>query len=204
MNSPLRSLFWMCVAAGVLIAAWPAPAEAHLNETGMGPLYDGMVHFLISPEDVVPVLALALLAGLRGADYGRRALFVLPAAWLFGSLVGLPESADTGSAVLSAVCFILLGGMLASDVQMPLAITTALAAALGLYRGYLSGAGMGQPETALVALLGLTSAVFIIVALFSAFVVTLRAYWARIAVRVVGSWVAACGLLMLGWALRAR
>src|SRR5664279_2478816 len=51
------------------------PAEAHLNSTGLGPFYDGLIHFLMSPEDLVPVLALALLAGLRGASYGRRALF---------------------------------------------------------------------------------------------------------------------------------
>ena len=65
------------------------PAEAHLNATGMGPVYDGLVHFLTSPEDLVPALALALLAGLRGAPYGRRAMFTLPAAWLLGSLFGL-------------------------------------------------------------------------------------------------------------------
>ena len=54
------------------------PGEAHLNSTGMGPFYDGLMHFLMSPEDIIPVLALALLAGLRGADFGRRALLVLP------------------------------------------------------------------------------------------------------------------------------
>jgi hypothetical protein len=32
--------------------------------------------------------------------------------------------------------------------------------------------------------------------------VQLRASWARIAVRVAGSWIAASGLLMLGWAVR--
>ena len=31
-----------------------------------------------------------------------------------------------------------------------------------------------------------------------------RAQWARIAVRVAGSWIAASGLLVLGWAVRAR
>jgi len=44
--------------------------------------------------------------------------------------------------------------------------------------------------------------VFVLVALASAFVVSLRAAWARMAVRVAGSWVAAIGLLMLGWSLR--
>jgi len=49
----------------------------------------------------------------------------------------------------------------------------------------------------------LVSAVFALIALAAAFVVRLRAHWARIAVRVAGSWIAASGLLMLGWALRA-
>jgi urease accessory protein len=42
----------------------------------------------------------------------------------------------------------------------------------------------------------------VIVAMGSAFVVSLRVPWTRIAVRVAGSWVAAIGLLMLGWGLR--
>jgi len=58
--------------------------------------------------------------------------------------------------------------------------------------------------TAAVALLGLVFAVFVLVALAAAFVVRLRGEWARIAVRVAGSWIAASGLLMLGWAVRTR
>ncbi len=202
MNSPVRRRTPIFGAMVLLVTALPATAEAHLNVTGMGPVYDGVAHFFMSPEDLVPVLAFALLAGLRGASYGRRALFVLPAAWLLGGLVGLPESATNGSAVLSAVWFLLLGGLLAADVQFPLLLGTLLAAVLGLDKGYLNGAGMGHPETAVVALVGLVSAVFVMIAVASAFVVTLRAEWARIAVRVVGSWVAASGLLMLGWAFR--
>jgi len=37
--------------------------------------------------------------------------------------------------------------------------------------------------------------------LISAAVVPLRAEWGRLVVRVIGSWVAAIGLLMLGWTL---
>ena len=202
MKGVTRSLLPILGATTVLVAICPVPAQAHLNATGMGPVYDGMAHFLMSPEDFVPVLALALLAGMRGASYGRRALFVLPAAWLLGGFFGLPESAASGSAVLSATWFLLLGGLLAADVQLPLLLTTLLAVVLGLDKGYLNGAGMGQPETATVALVGLVSAVFVMIAVASAFVVTLRAQWARVAVRVGGSWVFAIGLLMLGWASR--
>ena len=186
----------------LLVAVYPPSAEAHLNATGMGPVYDGMAHFLLSPEDLVPVLALALVAGLRGATYGRRALFVLPTAWLIGGLVGLSEPATNGNAVVSALWFLLLGGLVAADVQLPLVVATLLAVLLGLDKGYLNGAGMGRPETAVIALTGLTSAVFVMIALASAFVMTLRAQWARMAVRVAGSWVFAIGLLMLGWASR--
>jgi len=41
------------------------------------------------------------------------------------------------------------------------------------------------------------------VALAAALVVALRAPWARIAVRVGGSWIAATGLLLVGGSLRA-
>jgi urease accessory protein len=180
----------------------PAAAHAHLNSTGMGPIYDGISHFLMSPEDLVPVLALALFTGLRGASFGRWALFVLPGAWLLGGLFGLTASATTGGTVPSALWFLLLGGLLVADAKLSLRVTIALAALLGLYHGYLNGTGMGASGTAAVALLGLISAVFVLVALAAAFVVSLRAQWTRIAVRVAGSWITASGLLLLGWAIR--
>lgn len=180
----------------------PAPAEAHLNSTGMGPIYDGLIHFLTSPEDLVPALALALLTGLSGADYGRRALFVLPTAWLFGGFAGLTASATNGSAVLSSMWFLLLGILLAADVKLSLRVITALAALAGLYHGYLNGTGMGASGYASAVLLGLAFAVFVLVALAAALVVRLRAQWTRIAVRVAGSWIAASGLLLLGWSFR--
>jgi urease accessory protein len=180
----------------------PLVAQAHLNSTGMGPIYDGLMHFLMSPEDLVPVLALALLSGLRGAAYGRRTLFVLPAAWLLGGLAGLAASASNGNAIVSAVWFLLLGGLLAADAKLSLRVATALAALLGLYHGYLNGAGLGLSFSSAAVLLGLIFAVFVLIAFASALVVQLRAAWARIAVRVAGSWVFASGLLLMGWAVR--
>ena len=60
---------------------------------------------------------------------------------------------------------------------------------------------MGQPGVGAVALLGLVFAVFVLVALAAALVVRLRRPWTRIAVGVIDSWVAASGLLMVGWAV---
>ena len=183
-------------------ALCPTQAQAHLNSTGMGPIYDGLMHFLMSPEDLLAVLALALLSGLRGASHGRRALFVVPGAWLLGGLLGVMASATNGSVILSSIWFLLLGGLLAADAKLSLQMTTVLAALLGLYHGYLNGTGMGASGYVAAALIGLVFAVFVLVALAAAFVIRLRAAWARIAVRVAGSWIAAGGLLLLGWATR--
>ena len=178
------------------------PAEAHLNATGLGPIYDGLMHFLASPEDLVPALALALLAGLRGASYGRRAMFTLPAAWLLGSLLGL-SAALVGTGTLGAsLWFLLLGGLVVADAKISLRSMTALCALLGLFHGYLNGTGMGLSVQAIVATLGLAAAAFVLVVLVAALVVQLQAQWGRIAVRVGGSWIAASGLFMLGWSIR--
>jgi urease accessory protein len=184
-----------------VVAMAATPAEAHLNSTGLGPIYDGLMHFLMSPEDIIPVLALALLSGLRGTSHGRRVLFVLPTSWLLGGLLGTIATATAAndSPLLSAAAFLMFGGMLAADAKLPLLVTTALAALLGLYRGFLNGIGMGPLSLATLALSGLACTVFVLVAFSAAFVVQLHAHWARTAVRVAGSWIAACGLLMVGW-----
>jgi hydrogenase/urease accessory protein HupE len=178
------------------------PAEGHLNATGMGPVYDGLMHFLTSPEDLVPALALALLAGLRGAPYGRRAMFALPVAWLLGSLFGLFAALASAGTLAASLWFLVLGGLVVADAKLSLRSVTGLCALLGLFHGYLNGTGMGLSVQAIAAALGLAAAVFVLVVLVAALVVQLRAQWGRIAVRVGGSWIAASGLLMLGWFIR--
>lgn len=187
---------------GVLaIALGCGPARAHLEATGLGPVYDGMLHFLTSPEDLLPAVALALLAGLRGAAHARRTLFTLPAAWLLGGLAGLSAASAIAGPLAAAFWLVLLGGLVVADAPLSLRSMTLLGAVLGLVHGWLNGTGMGLSAAAAVALLGLTATVFVVVALVAALCVALRSPWARVAVRVVGSWIAASGLLLLGWSL---
>ena len=202
MNRAIQSRLPLYTFVAFTLLMWVTPAEAHLNSTGMGPFYDGLVHFLMSPEDIIPVFALALLAGLRGVEYGRRALFVLPIAWLLGAFAGLSAAIAAPHPFIGAAWFLLLGGLVAADAKLSPRVTAILAALVGLYHGYLNGTGMGQSLTTLVVLMGLVFATFVLVALVAAFVVRLHASWMRIGVRVMGSWIAASGLLMLGWATR--
>ena len=66
--------------------------------------------------------------------------------------------------------------------------------------GVFNGAALKQGRGTL-GLLGIMVTLFVLVALASAFVVSLKTPWMRIAVRVAGSWIASSGLLLLGWSL---
>jgi hypothetical protein len=101
-------------------------------------------------------------------------------------LYGIAMAADGKLAPVAAAWFLILGGLLAGNAKLSLRATTALAALLGPYHGYLNVTGMGQTGSAAVVLLGLVFAVFVLIALAAAFVVQLRAEWARTAVRVSG------------------
>jgi hypothetical protein len=188
------------LAAGLLL---PAAAQAHLVSTGLGPFYDGLSHFVLTPEDLLPALALALLVGLNGALAGRTTLFVLPAAWLAGGLIGLAWPTTASVPALTIVSFLMLGAMVAADLRLRLAWSIGLAVLLGGVNGYLNGSAMAVAKLGLAGLAGIVSALFVAVALAAALAVAQRAPWARIVVRVAGSWVAAAGLLLLGWSLRA-
>ena len=193
----------LVVALGALACALvPSTAEAHLVTTGLGPVYDGISHVLMSPDDLVPILAMALVAGLNGPAAGRRTLFALTGAWLVGGAVGFLVGRTLLPQAVVATSFLVLGGLTAADRRLSPTSVTALAVVVGLLHGWLNGAGIAEAGRQAVGLVGIASVTFTLVALVSAFVMSRPAGWMRIAFRVGGSWVAAIGLLMLGWSLR--
>jgi hydrogenase/urease accessory protein HupE len=181
----------------------PAAAHAHLVTTGLGPVYDGISHLFMTFDDLIPVVAMALLAGLNGATAGRRALFALPVAWLAGGVAGYQSGVAHLPSGVTALSFLTLGVLAAADRKLAPPVVTALAVAMGLVHGWLNGAGIAAAGREATGLVGIAGAIFLLAALVSAGVVSLRQPWARIVVRVAGSWIAAIGLLLLGWSLRA-
>jgi urease accessory protein len=190
------------LAAGLALVLLPATAHAHLVTSGLGPFYDGVSHFALTPEDLLPALAMALLAGQQGSRAGRLALFALPGAWLAGGLAGLAVPTVEHAMLLTTGSFLLLGGLVAAEARLPPQWVATLAAAVGLLHGYLNGAAVAQARLGALGLAGIVSTLFVIVALAAAMVVAIRAPWARTAVRVGGSWIVAVGLLLLGWSVR--
>jgi hydrogenase/urease accessory protein HupE len=187
-------------ATGILLV--PARADAHLVTTGLGPVYDGISHLLFSPDDLVPVIAMALLAGMNGAAAGRRALFMLPLSWLAGGYAGLLWGSASAPGSLTAASFLVLGVLTAADRRLSAGIVGALAVLVGALHGWLNGTAIAGAGREALGLFGIVGAAFVLAALACAFAASRRVPWTRVAVRVAGSWVAAIGLLMLGWSVR--
>jgi hydrogenase/urease accessory protein HupE len=179
-------------------------AHAHLMNTGLGPFYDGLTHLFVSPEDLLPVIALALFAGLCGPESGRAVLFILPLAWLTGALVGASSEIPLTLPITTATVTIASGVLVAADRPLPLRLVVGCAVVLGLLHGSLNGTDLGQQRTFGLSIIGVAVALFMIISLLAGQAASVRFAWARIVVRVAGSWIAATGLLMLGWAVRAR
>ena len=194
-------LYWP-LWASLAIVLCPSNAEAHLVTTGLGPIYDGIGHLALSPEVWVPVLALALFAGLRGAAAGRLTLFLLPVAWLVGALVGC-RVATAPFTTVSAISFVVPGTLVAADLHLKRGTVATIAVVLGFCDGCLNGMATQPMHSGSLELVGAVVALFVAVAIVTAFVIWLKRPWMRVAVRVVGSWITATGLLLLGWSVHS-
>jgi hydrogenase/urease accessory protein HupE len=182
----------------------PAVADAHLVNTGFGTFYDGVVHLFITPSDILVAIGLGLLAGLCGAPASRGAIIALPAAWLTGEMIGSIYPAGITLPWLTTLSFGIVGVLVAMNAHMHRTMLLLLTCGAGLLHGFVNGSTMAASGTDRLGMLGAAIAVFVVITLLASRVVSLRAHWSRIVVRVAGSWIAAVGLLMLGWLAKGK
>ena len=187
--------------AGLIALA--TPAHAHLMNSGFGPFYDGLAHPLISPEDLLPAVAVTLLAGLNGVRYGRWVLATLPASWFAGMAAGWALALPAAPAATLAAATAVTGALAASGLKLPLPALIAWTALLGALHGVGNGGELAATAGGLLAIIGITLTLAVVVSLVAGQVAVLQAYWARLAVRISGSWIAAIGMLMFGWSMKS-
>lgn len=175
---------------------------AHLVSSGVGPFYDGIAHFFVSPDDLLVVVALAILAGLAGKSAARGAVLALPASWLLGAAVGLNLASAEGPAWLIPLATLAVGLLAAIRPRLPALVPAVLAALLGVLHGSQNGVAMASTGTPFLAALGIASAVALAILLLAALCASLQSGWQTVAARTLGSWVAAIALLSLAWQFR--
>jgi urease accessory protein len=193
----------LCLPA-VLASLAPTPAQAHLVVSGMGPLYDGISHFALSPEDFLPVIALALFAGLRGPAHARALSWMIPLAWFAGGLLAMMTLTppDIALSATTAVLFLLVGGSLAANLRLSIATCASLGAMLGVARGTADLVSVRESPTHILTLLGMGATIFVTFAITASVTLPLKRPWMVVVARTIGSWLAALGLLLVGWIWR--
>lgn len=192
----------ICVSA---VASLPSVALAH-DEYAPPPsrMEVFIEHNGISLGALLAVAALGLLAGARGREVLRMAAPVFGVCWLVGGLAGswgLPVAMSVMSAnIATAGTLMLLGVMVAMDRTLPRRVFAVIGGLTGLVHGAVNAREIVHPG--MVQVLCIAGAAVTLATCIGWLAMRAKAAWMRIVVRVAGSWIAAIGLLVLGWAIR--
>lgn len=201
---PRRAVLLPVVAASALCAR---PAEAHIVSSRLGDFYAGAAHPLTGLQDVVLWTALGVLAGTQPAARARWLVAVFPAGLVAGFLLGLAGGVTGGVAAVDAGCMVALGGLIAMAVRLPTPALAAIAFAVGLVRGAANAGEVGPDTNAALFAAGFAAAGYAAITLLPAAVLTFRrsgAGWRGVALRAGGSWIAAIGIMAVGYTLAGR
>lgn len=198
---------WSKLGVAALFVCVAPYAEAHAVFSTKGPFIGGLKHFAFSLEDVLAAIAVGIVAAQSGNKVTGRAVAAVAAGWFVAGVLGLAIASPVGNAdAYAASSLLLLGIVGALDRRLPDWLVISGAALFGAMHGLLNGLVM-QPETwrfGLIQLGGITVAA-LFAALYPATMFDLmKPAWSKILARVMASWIAAAGLLMLGWTFRAH
>lgn len=190
----------------LLLAGSAIPAQAHTVFSTSGPFVAGVKHFFISFDDLLTAFGIGLLMGLRDQPLGGKPFWAMPLTWaLLGGAGILLGGEIPHSLAVSAVTLIALGILVALDWKSTDNARTLLVIALAAVHGFLNGQGIRElgPVDAGWQLLGIVLGAYLMMLYPAAVMDTVKKPWMPIVARVLGSWIAAIGLLTVGWTFRA-
>ncbi len=194
----MKTTPWAWLTPLILV---PGAADAHLVSTRFGELYSGLLHPLTALQHLVPWIALALLGGLQDTRTARWALIAFPISVGCGVVTADLAPGMAYATSVNAASFIVLGLLVAIKKRLPLIEFMALAVIIGITHGYANAATDVQGFGALLYVSGVTLAAYLIITLGTASSHSLAGgpAWGSIAIRAVGSWIAAVGLIYAGF-----
>jgi urease accessory protein len=179
--------------------AWPTEALAH-GSIAIGDFYSGLLHPVSHTEVALAVIALGLLAGQMTAELSWPTVRAFVVSVLVGSVLGLLSPGLLWSSITVTLSLLVLGTLVAVRVELPSMLTVGLALFFGLSVGYANGTEMlGNLKMPVFYVGGLSVCVGLLLLYSAQLVRRFRAFWFQTAVRVIGSWIAATGGLMLAF-----
>ena len=195
------------VAAAALLVSAQA-AQAHIVAARLGDVYASALHPLTDLQDIILLIAMGALAGSLGATTGRWLVLVFPLGLLAGLGLGPAFGVVSAGAVADAGTIAFLGLLLATNLRIGTAPLCLIAVGLALMRGAANAGDLGPETNRLLFAAGLAGAGYAAITLTMALTVAFRGTdagrsiaWRGIAIRAFGSWIAAIGVMMGGFAL---
>jgi urease accessory protein len=178
-------------------------AHAHLTVEGVGEVANGALHPLMTPAHVLVILSLGLLVGQQvplDLKSPMRIFAPASAVALLLTLGGWVGEVDQPVAVEVAL---LAAALVALEIKIPAWVGGGLCVAAAFAIGLDSAVDTGSTTSVLKTLAGtwlsLNAAVFYIAVCASN---AEDRKWARIGIRVLGSWIIAIALMVLAFSLR--
>lgn len=191
-----------CLGALAALTLPSSPAQAHDAFGNAGAFWAGFLHPLTALEHVLAIVAFGLLGGLQAPGPAFAALGAFALALLIGGLVGVSGLVPPdlllhlGFAGTASIAVIAL--LVALARPLPSSLLIGLAIVVGLLHGLANGTAHPASFNPIAFLIGLVVGPTLVAHLLIGAIHRFRQPWTRIAVRVLGSWLAAVGLLVLG------
>jgi len=184
---------------GILILLSAGAACAHAPVPGLGDFYNGLLHPFFSLPHLLCLIALALFLGQhREHDNGAPAFGFLFALILSLGLAAFSIGFPTATLLLAVAG--ILGFLILLNARFPVWARLSLAVAAGLLMGFDFASETVRSKLALNCGTALTLYLCLLygLTLGEAFG---KKRWQHIGMRVAGSWIAACALLVLSLTL---
>jgi urease accessory protein len=163
----------------------------------MGELYAGLLQPVLHFETLLPILALALWAAQQGAPLLWQVPVAFAAAAAVAGSAALAGVAVPGAAAVQTAAMLGFGGLVAARARLPAPAALGLAVVAGLAQGSVGVFGEPAAEARpVVYLLGFLLGLGLLLFHVENLAVRARAFWMQVGIRVVGSWIAAVGVLI--------
>jgi len=183
--------------------AVPLEAHAHGDASWAHGVVDGARIFAGSIQYLLPVLAAALVARRGSRASLRNDVLSLAGGVTLGMFGGYVVTDALTVVVVARIQLILLGLIVLTDLRLPATIISPLCILAGALVGLEHGVTpLGDPVAESKPTLGFllsAAAVFTAAGLVSQ---RFRTGWQRIAIRVVGSWLAAIGVIYVAFLIK--
>jgi hydrogenase/urease accessory protein HupE len=180
----------------------PEPAGAHTALQSMGSFWSGVAHLLTSLDQLALLLGLAIWTGFYGGRMDTRVIGTAFVTVFIGVFLGASIEPGPGLDFAAPIAGLMMVVGLAGAARLGCGPVPLLGVTLagGLISGAASSLGAVGLSIGLFALGGsIASASILSYGLLAAR--GLETEWARVTLRVVASWIAAIGLMMLAFSV---